>query len=140
MWQLFLIEIQGRALSCFVHADIGDVGQPPGRGFVEMFERRESAAVEEVLFQVPEGTFDFSLRLPVARSAGDRPEPIIGGESQKAGVVNRLLTVMATDHDFHVVVETIGGDAFEIREGLNMLANRGDEVLTFNKMYILAAA
>src|SRR6516165_9996454 len=105
-----------------------------------MFERRESAAVEEVLYQVPEGTFDFALRLRVARAAGDRPEPIIGGESQKAGVVNRLHTVMGTDHDLEVVVETIGGDAFQIREGLNMLANRGGEVLTFDKIHILPAA
>ena len=80
MRQLFLIEIHQRALSCFVQANIGDMGQPPGRRFVQMLETGERAAVEQVGLQIQEGTFDFSFRFGPPRPAGDRPKAILGGK------------------------------------------------------------
>src|SRR6516165_2183972 len=140
MRQLFLIEIQGPTLSGFVHADIGDIGKPPARGFVQVLKTGEGSTIEEVLLQVPEGAFNFSLRLRVAGAAGNRAEAVIGSKSQKVWVVNRLFSLVATDHHLHVVVETIGSDALQIGEGRHMFANRCGEVLTFDKMHILAAA
>src|SRR5919108_4367414 len=139
MRQLFLIEIQRCALSCFVQADIGDIGQPPGRGFVQMLEAGKGSAVEQVLDQVPEGAFNFALRFRTAWSAGYGPEAIVGGKGQEARVVNRLFAVVASNDHLHVVVETLGSDATEMREGRDMLANRCSEVLTLDKMHILAA-
>lgn len=63
MRQLFLVEIQGRALSGFVHADIGDLGKPPARRFVQVLRTGEGSPIEEVLLQVPERAFNFSLGL-----------------------------------------------------------------------------
>lgn len=139
MRQLFLIEIHRCALSCFVLADIGDIGQPPGRRFVQMLEAGKCAAVEQVLHQVPEWAFDFALRFRPAGPAGHGSEAIVGGEGQEACVVNGLLSVVAADNDLHVVVETIGGDAAQMREGRNVLANRRGEVLTLDEIHILAA-
>lgn len=42
-------------------ADIGDIGQPPGRRLVEMVEAGERAAVEQVRLKVPKRAFDFTL-------------------------------------------------------------------------------
>ena|SRR5205809_2553227 len=139
MWQLFLIEIQRRALSGFVQADIGDMGQPPGRRFVQMLEAGKRAAVEQVGLQIEEGTFDFALCLGPARPASDGPEAIVGGKGQEARVVHWLCTIVATDDHLHVVVETIGGDSAKMRESRNVLANRRGEVLTLDKMNVLTA-
>ena len=49
-----------------------------------------------------------------------------------------LFAVIATDNYLHVVVETVGGDALQVREGRDVLANRRGEVLAFDKMHILA--
>src|SRR5690242_13537068 len=139
MRQLFLIEIQRCAVSGFVHADISDMGKPPSRRFVQMLETGECSTIEKVLLQVPEGPFDFALRLRVAGPAGDGTEAIVGGKSEEACVVNRLLPVAATDDDLHTIVKTLGRDTFQIRQGRDVLANRCREVLTLDKMHVLAA-
>src|SRR5262249_45452269 len=137
--QLLLIEIQRRAVSRPMQADISHMGQPPGRGFVQMLKAGESSTVEEVLFQVPEGPLYFALRFRPAWPTGHRPEAIVSGEGQEARIVNGLMTVVATDNDLHVVIETVRGNAAQIAEGRNVLANRHGEVLTLDKMQILAA-
>jgi hypothetical protein len=104
-----------------------------------MLEAGKGAAVEQVLFQVPKWAFDFALRFRAAWSAGDGSETIVGGKAQEARVVNRLFAVVAGNDHLHVVVETLGSDTTEMGEGRDVLANRCSEILTLDKMHILAA-
>src|SRR6266702_6511559 len=138
MRQLFLIEIQWSAVSGFVLADIGDVGQPPGCRFVEMVEGGEGTAIEEVGLDIPKRAFYFTLRLRPPRSAGDGPEAVVGGKSQEARVVDRLFSIVAADDDLHIVVETLRGQPSQVRERGDMLPNCRREVLTFDKVHELA--
>ena len=57
----FLVEIDGPALGFPVQADVGDLGKPESRCLVEVLQRREGAAVEQVGFQVGKGPFDFTF-------------------------------------------------------------------------------
>src|SRR5215469_10890660 len=104
-----------------------------------MLEAGKRTAVEQVLLQIPEGPFNFALRFRPAWSAGYGSEAIVGGKGQEARVVNRLFAVVAGNDHLHVVVETLGSDATEMHEGRDVLANRCSEILTLDKMHILAA-
>ena len=52
-------------------------------------------------------------------------------------VVNRPLAIPGLHHDFHVVIETRGGGAPEVRKGADMLANGRREVLLFHEAHEL---
>ena len=41
------MQLQRRLTGCAQLADVGDLGQPPGGGLIEMLQRREGAAVEQ---------------------------------------------------------------------------------------------
>src|SRR6266498_1365655 len=110
-------------------ADIGDMGQPPGGRFVEMVEGGECTAVQQVGLDIPKWAFYFTLRLRPSGPAGDGPEAVVSGKGQQARVVDRLFSIIAGDDDLHIVVETIRGQPFQVRESGNMLANRRGEVL-----------
>src|SRR5207244_4959892 len=96
-------------------------------------------AIEEVGLDIPKRAFYFTLRLRPSGTAGDGPEAIVGGKGQEARVVDRLFSVIAGDDDLHIVVETIRGQPFQVRKSGDMLANRRGEVLTFDKVHVLAA-
>ena len=61
------------------------------------------------------------------------------GEGEEPGVVEGLLAVSRRHHDFHVVVETGGGDALKIFEGAHVFAHGGGEVLGLHEAQVLAA-
>ena len=46
MGPFFLMQLQRRLLGFPQHADVGDMGQPPGGGLVEMIQRLEAPAIE----------------------------------------------------------------------------------------------
>ena len=58
---LFLVEIDGPALGFPVHVQVGDFRKPECRGLVEVLQRSEGAAVEQVGFDVGKGPFHFTF-------------------------------------------------------------------------------
>ena len=64
--------IEGPLLGLAMHADVGDVGQPPGGHLVEMFQGAEGAAVEQACFDVIKRPFDLAFGLAAADAAGLR--------------------------------------------------------------------
>jgi hypothetical protein len=61
------------------------------------------------------------------------------GESQKAGVVDRLVAVVASHYHFHVVVKTSRRQTFKVFEGANVFAEGGREILRLYEAQILTA-
>src|SRR5260370_24257044 len=104
-----------------------------------MLEAGERATVEQVRLDVPEWAFDLTLRLRPPRSAGHRPEGVVSRKGQEARVVNRLLSIIPADDDLHVVVETFCSKPAQMGEGGDVFANRRGEVLTLDKIHLLAA-
>src|SRR5260370_15049751 len=119
-----------------MHADVGDVGQPPGGDLVEMGQVAEGAAVEQVLLDEVETPFDLALGLGTTRQAGARLEAVMRGEGQKARIVQRPVLVVLQHYDLHVVVKTDRGHAAKIREGADVLADRGGEVLRLDERQV----
>src|SRR5436189_3041970 len=73
------------------------------------------------------------------RAAGPWPEAVMSGESEKAGVIDGLVTVVTGYCHFHVVVETSGRQSLEVFEGADVFADGGRKILRLHKPQILAA-
>src|SRR3984893_18832225 len=56
----------------------------------------------------------------------------------ESGVVNRLVTVITSHHDFHVVVQTGGGQTTQVLKRADVFSDRGGKVLPLHKPDILA--
>ena len=92
-------------LGLAVDADVGDLGQPPGRGLVQVLQAAEGPAAKQAGFDISKWPLDLPFRLGPPGSAGHRAEAVVGRERQEPRVVDRLVAVVAADHDFHVVIE-----------------------------------
>src|SRR5205823_12959300 len=124
-------------LGLAMHAYVGDVGQPPGGGIVEMLQGAELPAAQQVSLDIMERPLALPLRLGPVRSAGPRPKTVVGGESQEARVVDRLVVLVTLHHYLEVVVQAGGGHAAQVREGGDVLAQRRLEVLSADEAHIL---
>jgi hypothetical protein len=61
---------------------------------------------------------------------------VMRSEGEEAGVVDRLLAVIASHHDIHVVVETSGAQAAEILESTHVFPDRsGKSLVSTNRTY-----
>src|SRR6185295_14120930 len=109
------------------------------RDFVQVLQRSEGSSIEQILFDIRKRSLDLSLRLRPMRTASPWLKAIMRGEGEKASVVDRLIAIIAGDHDFHVVVETGGSQAAEILEGADVFANGGGKVLSLHESQVLAA-
>jgi hypothetical protein len=58
---LFLIEVDRPALGFLVDAQVRGVGQPVGCDLVQMLERSERPAIEQVLLGVPKWPLDLTF-------------------------------------------------------------------------------
>ena len=58
-------------------------------------------------------------------------------ECQEPRVVDRLVAVVAADHDFHVVIEARRRDSTQVLEGADVLADGRGEVLRLHEVEIL---
>src|SRR5271167_905499 len=83
--------------------------------------------------------FHLSLGLGPTRTAGDRSKTVMGCKPQKSSVVNRLVAVVSTYHDFHVVIKTSRGHSSQVFKCADVFADRGGEVLRLDEVQILAA-
>ena len=120
-------------------AHVGGFGEPAHRHLVQMLERGEGAAIQQVRFHILKRSLDFAFRLRTMRPAGPWLKTVMGGESEKAGVIDGLVAVVTGHHHLHVVVETGRGQSLEVFEGADMFADGGGEVLRLHKAQILAA-
>ena len=108
-----------------MHADVGNFREPPIGHLIEVLQRAELAAAEQVRFDVMERPLHFAFGLWPATPTGHRPETVVRGEGQEAGVVDRFVVFVAGHHDLHVVVETCGCHAAQVFEGPHVLSDRG---------------
>jgi len=120
-----------------MHTHVGDVGQPPGGGIVEVFERVEVAAAQQVLLDVIERPFHLALGLGAAWPASPGPEAVVRGEGQKAWVVERFAVLVILHDHLEVVVQAGGRHAAQMVEGGDVLPERGVKILTLDKTQIL---
>ena len=96
----------------------------------------KGSAVEQVLLDEVETPFDLALGLGAPRQAGPRLEAVVRGKGQKARIVQWPVLVVLQHHDLHVVVEADRGHAAKIREGADVLANRGGKVLRLDERQV----
>jgi len=114
-----------------------DLGKPVfGHEGVELLEGEEASAVEQVGGDVVKRFLDLTLGLRASSSAGPGSKAVVGGERQKARVVNGLLPIPALHHHFHVVVEANRGSPSQVLEGPHVLAHGGGEVLGFDEAQV----
>jgi hypothetical protein len=131
------VAIDRPRLGLAVDADVGDLGQPPGRGLVQVPEAAEGPAAKQAGFDISKGSLHFSFRLGPPGSAGHRPEAVVGREREEPRVVDRVVAVVAADDDFHVVIEALRRDPAQVLEGADMLADGGGEVLRLDEVEVL---
>ena len=58
----------------------------------------------------------------------------MGGERQEPRVVHRLVAVVTTHHNFHVVIKTGRRNSAQVLEGADVLTDGRGEVLTVNEV------
>ena len=131
------MHVDGPSSRLPVNTHVGHFRQPPGGHLVEMLQGAELAAAQEVRFHEVKRPFHFAFRLRPPGTAGHRPEAVMRGEGQKAGVVDRLVAVVTRHDDLHVIVETGGGHASKVLEGPHVFADRGLHVLGRREVQIL---
>src|ERR1700722_8281768 len=110
-------------------AHVGGFGEPARRHLVQVLQRGEVPSIHQVGFDILKRSLDLPLRLRTMRPAGPWLEAIMSGESEKAGVVDGLVTVITRYYHFHVVVETSRGQSLEVFEGASVFADGGREIL-----------
>ena len=122
-----------------MHAHVGHFFQPPGGHLVEVLQRAELATAEQVFLHKTELSLDLTLGLWPPTPTGHRPEAVVSGERQEAGVVDRLAVLVTGHHRFHVVVQAGGSHAVHVLEGVDVLADRGFQVGRRRESQILPA-
>ena len=106
---LFQIKIDRSTLGFPVQAQVGRGGQPSSGHFVEVFERGERTAVEQVGVEIIKRPLDFPFRLGMPGTTGPGLETVVRGERQEPRVVDWLFPVVTGHHHLHVVVQAGGG-------------------------------
>jgi hypothetical protein len=137
MGEFLLMQLHRRLGKGAELADIGDLGQPPSRGLIEMVQRFNGAAVEHAGLDREERAFHLPFGLGPPHSAGHRPEAIMRGEGQEPRVVDRHVILGATDDDPHLVIQAGRGHSPQMLEGPHVLAQSGDHVLGLDEAEVL---
>jgi hypothetical protein len=93
-----------------MHASVGDMIQPLRKLHVEIIEITKAATEEEVFAYVAERALHFALGLRSVWSAGFRLVLIVFGEGTQGGIVDdvAVLSILATEHITHAIVEDLG--------------------------------
>src|SRR6516162_2313913 len=87
-----------------MEAHVGGLSQPLCRDLIQVLQGSEGPAIEQILRNIGKRALDLTFGLRPPRAASPGLKAIVGGEGQKAGVVNRLVAVISGHYDFHVVV------------------------------------
>ena len=87
----FRVHVEGPPSCLPVNTHVSHFRQPPGGHLVEMLQGAELAAAQEVRFDEVERPLHLAFRLGPPGPTGHRPEAVMRGEGQEAGVVDRLV-------------------------------------------------
>src|SRR5580658_8090840 len=110
-------------------AYVGSFGEPAHRHLVQMLQRGETPAIQQVGFDILKWSLDLALGLRTMRAAGPWLKAVMRGESKKASVIDRLVAVITRYHYFHVVGETSRSQSLEVFEGADVFADGGRKIL-----------
>ena len=139
MGQLLGVQVDRLPLGLSMHSHVGRFRQPAGRDFIQMLQRVEGASVEQIRFHIVKRPFHLPFCFGTPGSAGDRPEAVVRGERQEAGVVDRQVRLPARHHHLHVVVEAFRRRAAQVLEGPHVLPDGRGEVLALGETQVLPA-
>ncbi len=103
---LFRVKLQRHTIGRAVNAPVVDLTQPPTSHFIEMFNVQKAASIEQIVFYVVQRSFDLTFRFGASSLAGPGLVTIVGGERCEARIVDRLTIFLASNHNFHIVVQT----------------------------------
>ena len=134
---LFLVQIDGPPFGFPVNAHIGGLGEPLCCDLVQVLQRSERAAVEQVLFEICKWSLHLAFGLRPMWPACPWLKPVVRGEGQKSGVVDRLVAIVARHHDFHVVVQAGGRRASQILKRSHVFSDGRGKVLCLYKPQVL---
>ena len=109
---------------------VGDRVEPVAQLGVQVVEVLERAGKEEVLADVAVRPLDLALGLGPVGPAGLRVEAVVAGEVDQRPIVDDVaLGVLTQDRGLHPVVEDLARHAVERREGSQVAAEHGLQVL-----------
>jgi len=122
------------ALRGRVDTGIGDVVEPMPELSVEIIEIAERSAEEEVLANIAERSFNFTLGLGPVRPAGLGLEAVMSCKVDQAAVVNHETVGILADHrGLHPVVKDLARHPANRVERGNVAAEHGLQVLVNDK-------
>src|ERR1700688_4672819 len=110
-------------------AHIGRFCEPAHRHLVQVVQRREGAAIQQVGLHILKRSLYLALGLRTMRAASPWLEGVMSGESEKAGVIDGLVAVVTRYYHFHVVVETSRRQSLEVFKSADVFADGGCEIL-----------
>src|ERR1700687_3203333 len=88
----------------------------------------------EVLAEITDGAFDFSLLPATRRIAGSRVETVLTCEAEKARKKTDQLAIMFCDRGGKVVIDDLAGDTTQHSECMNVTANEGFKTLAMREL------
>ena len=99
----------------------------------------KAPTAQQAGFDISKLALHFPFCLGPPHAASHRSKTVMGRERQETRVVDRLVTVVTTHHDFHVVIETGRRDSAQVLKGADVLADGRGEILALDEVQILPA-
>ena len=131
---LFAKEFHGGTAGCIMQMDIAFLAQPPTGTRPKISDILELAAAQEVPLHVLKRALDFSFRFSPATPAYNRTYPVMGSETGEGRIDHRSARLPAQDDRFLAVVETLGGRAGKMREGILVTADQREKIPSWGEV------
>src|SRR3972149_280098 len=125
---LFEKEFQGWPACCIMQMDIAFLAHPPAGTGPKIIEILELAAAQKIPLHVLKRALDFSFRFRPATPADDRTYAVMGDEGGKGRMDYRPARFPAQDDRCLTVVETLGGRARKMREGILVAEGQSEKI------------
>jgi len=113
---------------------IGNLGQPLACLAIHVVKIGELTQWPEVLAEVTDGAFDFSLFPSTRRIAGSRVETVLAREAEKARKKTDQLAIMFCDRGGKVVIDDLAGDTTQRSERVDVTANESFKTLAMREL------
>jgi hypothetical protein len=111
-----------------MQVEIAFFTHPPAGAGTQIIEIMELAAAQEVPLHVLKRALDFSFRFSPSTPADDQTDSVMGSETGEGRIDNRFARLPAQDDRFLTVVETLGGRAHKVREGILVTSDQGEKI------------
>src|SRR3990172_6343065 len=125
---LFEKEFQGGPAGCIMQMDIAFLTHPPAGTAPKIIDILEFAAAQKIPLHILKRALDFSFRLSPATPADDWTTAIMADEGGEGRIDHRPACLPTQDDRFLTVVETLGGRARKMREGILVTADQGEKI------------